>query len=136
MPFLVYDGGKQQENKMEVAPKRKFSRVDFKIVATVKHGPNRFIGAVSNLSLGGVFLDTDQKPPVGVVVDISVALDDQPENAVEITGRVARVTDEGIACTFDKIDFDSYIHLKNLVALNLGDESKIQEEIFDHLLSK
>jgi len=121
---------------METAPKRKFSRVEFKIVATVKHGQRQFVGAVSNLSLGGVFLATDQRLPVGEIADIVIALDDQPENSVEMAGKVARVTDDGIAFNFDKIDYDSFIHLKNLVALNSGDEGKIQGEMVDRVLGE
>jgi len=120
---------------METAPKRKFSRIEFKIVATVKQGQRQFVGAVSNLSLGGVFLVTDQRLPIGEVADILIALDDQPENSVEMTGKVARVAEEGIAFNFEKIDYDSFVHLKNLVALNSGDEGMIQGEMVDHVLS-
>jgi hypothetical protein len=119
---------------METAPKRKFSRVEFKIVATVKHGQRQFVGAVNNLSLSGIFLVTDQRIPIGEIVAILIALDDQPENSVEMTGKVARVTEGGIAFNFDKIDYDSFIHLKNLVALNSGDEGKIQDEMVDRVL--
>jgi hypothetical protein len=136
MPFLVPKAAGSWRPTMETAPKRKFSRIDFKIVATIKHGPKRFIGGISDLSLGGVFLATDQQLPVGEVADILIALDDQPENSLAMTGTVARVTEEGIAFNFDKIEFDSYIHLKNLVALNSGDEGKIQDELFGHLLDK
>jgi len=121
---------------METLEKRNFSRVDFRIVATVKHGARQFVGAVSNLSLGGVFLVTDQRLPIGEVAEILIALDDQPENSVTMTGRVARAAPEGIAINFEKMDSDSYIHLKNLVALNSGDEGRIQDEMVDHVLGK
>jgi len=121
---------------METPQKRKFSRVEFKIVATIRQGPRQFIGAVSNLSLSGIFMTTDQKLPVGEVADVLIALNDQPENSVEMTGKVSRVTEEGIAFNFEKIDFDSYIHLKNLVALNSGDEGMIQDEMIEHVLGK
>jgi Tfp pilus assembly protein PilZ len=119
---------------VESTAKRKFSRIDFRIVATVRMGPKQFVGAVGNLSLGGIFLLTDQNALLGEEAEISIALDDQPENGVEMIGRVARVTEEGIAFNFEKIDFDSYIHLKNLVALNTGDEGLVHEEMVDHLL--
>jgi Tfp pilus assembly protein PilZ len=108
---------------------RKFSRVDFRIVATVKQGAKQFAGEVKNLSLQGMFLATDQTLQVGDTAVVSVALDDQPENEVLVDVKVTRATEGGIAFSFDKIDSDSYIHLKNLVALNSGDDRKIQEEI-------
>ncbi|MCL1893674.1 MAG: PilZ domain-containing protein [Holophagaceae bacterium] len=113
---------------------RKFSRVDFKIVATVKQGAVEFVGAVKNLSMGGLYLITDKKLSVGDEAELSIALDDQPENGLIIDVRVARVTDNGIALAFDKIDFDSYIHLKNLIALNSGDVEKIQDEMVSFLI--
>jgi len=113
---------------------RKFSRVDFKIVATVKKGTIEFVGAVNNLSMGGLYLLTSQKLTVGDEAEIMIALDDQPENGLAIDVRVARVTDNGIAFAFDKIDFDSYIHLKNLIALNSGDVEKIQDEMVSFLI--
>jgi hypothetical protein len=115
---------------------RKFSRVDFRIVATVKHEAKQFKGEVENLSIHGMLLATDQKLLVGDTAVISIALDDQPENEVLIDGKVSRVTDDGIAFSFDKIDSDSYVHLKNLVALNMGDDQKIQEEIDSSLFDE
>ncbi|MCL1892893.1 MAG: PilZ domain-containing protein [Holophagaceae bacterium] len=120
---------------MQVPKKdRKFSRVNFKIVANVKTGDKEFEGAIRNLSMGGLYLLTDEKLAVGDEAGISIALDDQPENGLEIDVRVARVTDDGIAFAFDKIDFDSYIHLKNLIALNTGDVQKLQDEMVSFLI--
>jgi hypothetical protein len=108
---------------------RKFSRVDFRILATVKQVAKQFTGEVKNLSVQGMLLATDQVLPVGDAAVVSIALDDQPENELVMDAKVARALEGGIAFSFDKIDSDSYIHLKNMVALNFGDDRKIQEEI-------
>ena len=125
--------GSVQEN-------RKFSRVDFRITATARVGAKQLVGTVENLSLRGIFLATDQHLAVGDEAEITVVLSKGPEDvqatdpneegmSIEVDGRVARVTGDGIAFAFDKIDFDSYVHLKNLIALNIGDASKVEEEM-------
>jgi hypothetical protein len=98
-------------------------------VATVTKGADTFRGAVKNLSLRGVFLETDQKLLPGDAVEITIALNDDPENGVVVDAVVARTVGDGVAFKFDKIDFDSYMHLKNLITLNMGDDSTVNEEM-------
>ena len=108
---------------------RQFSRVDFIIMATVTHEYNQFDGAVKNLSIRGMYLETSHKIPIGDKVEIIFKLDDQPENELTVYATVARVLDDGIAFKFDKVDIDTHIHLKNLVVLNMGDEGVVNEEV-------
>jgi len=110
---------------------RRFSRVDFHIVAAVRAGDRQLAGTVENLSLRGMFIATDQQLPIGEEAEISIALNDQPEEEliIDVSGRVTRVTSNGIAFAFDKIDLDSYVHLKNIIALNMGDASKVDDEM-------
>ena len=108
---------------------RKFSRVEFRITATVRVGELLIEGTVDNLSLRGMFVTTDQKAPAGQEAEIVIALNDHADNELIINGRVARVTSDGIALVFSKMDFDSYVHLKNVVMFNAGDANKIQKEM-------
>lgn len=52
---------------------------------------------------------------------------------VEAKGKVLRSDDRGIAVQFDEIDLDSFIHLRNIVALNEGDMDRIMQEFYQHL---
>jgi hypothetical protein len=115
--------------------KRRFTRVDFHITATVEVDGQSITGTVENLSMRGLFLATDQRLPVGSDVGITIALSDQPEvgETIEMEGSVARLTDDGIAFSFGRIDFDSYLHLKNIVTLNTGDASTVEHEMDDFL---
>ena len=112
---------------------RQFSRVDFTIKATVAHADNRFDGAVKNLSVRGMYLETGHKVPTGDKVEIIFNLDDQPENELTVGATVARVLDDGIAFKFDKVDVDAHIHLKNLVTLNIGNEDIVDSEVKAYL---
>lgn len=109
---------------------RLFSRVNFQVSATISTATRRFHGQVENLSMNGMFMVTNEQLQPGEAVDISIVLNGtSPEIDIAISARVSRIVAEGIAFTFDKIDLDSYTHLKNIVTYNIDDADKILEEI-------
>ncbi len=109
---------------------RKFSRVNFRIAATVSTTAGEFQGEVQNLSLNGMFLATGEQMPVGAPAEIGISLSGiDPEISVQVAATVTRVTDSGIGFIFGKIDLDSYTHLKNIVSYNTDDADQIIEEM-------
>lgn len=109
---------------------RKFSRVRFKVGATIKVADRQFHGAVENLSMTGMFLVTNEQLAEGEPVDITIVLAGTlPEVAINFTGVVTRICEDGVGLTFEKIDLDSYMHLKNIIAYNIDDAEKVMEEI-------
>jgi hypothetical protein len=109
---------------------RKFSRVRFNVEATIKVGERQFQGGVENLSMTGMFLVTDERLPEGEAVDITIVLTGtEPPISVNFNGRVSRIIGNGMGFIFEKIDLDSYMHLKNIVAYNIDDAEKVLEEI-------
>jgi hypothetical protein len=123
----------------QTANTRRFSRVGFRITAAIESGDQRIVGVVENMSMRGVFVATEKRLSIGDDAKIIISLGDQPgaqpaafnedDQVIEVHGRVARITDDGIAFVFDKIDFDSYVHLKNIIVLNTGDGSRADEEM-------
>lgn len=109
---------------------RKFSRVHFKVAATIKVAERIFAGDVENLSMSGMFLVTEERLQLGDPADITITLTGtSPEIKIGFEGRVSRIGDDGMAFTFEKIDLDSYTHLKNIVSYNIDDAEKVMEEI-------
>ncbi len=116
---------------------RKFSRVPFHITATATVGGRRFQGKVSNLSMNGLFLETFERLPEGDTADLVITLEGtEPVIAVSFMGRVSRITDEGIGFHFEKIDLDSYTHLRNIITYNIADAEKVMDEIFTNIEEK
>jgi hypothetical protein len=109
---------------------RKFSRVNFRVDATVKTADRRFHGEVENLSMSGMFMVTGEQFQMGDVADILITLSStHPAINVSITGRVSRIVENGIGFSFEKTDLDSYTHLKNIVSYNIDDADQVMEEI-------
>lgn len=116
---------------------RKFSRVKFCVDATVKTGDRQFNGGVENLSMSGMFLVTEERLPMDDSADITIGLTGtSPQISVNFTGRVSRIDENGMAFTFQKIDLDSYTHLKNIIAYNIEDSEKVMEEIYTSIDEK
>jgi len=116
---------------------RKFSRVPFRVNATVRTANREFCGNVENLSMNGMFLDAGERLPEGELVEITIVLSGMsPELCVDFTGRVSRASEDGIAFTFEKIDLDSYTHLRNIIAYNSKDAEKVMEEIYHSIDEK
>ncbi|MDR3579177.1 MAG: PilZ domain-containing protein [Oryzomonas sp.] len=116
---------------------RKFSRVPFRVNATIKTADRQFYGNVENLSMSGMFLCTAERLPEGEPVEITIVLSGtSPELFVGFTGRVSRETENGIAFSFEKIDLDSYTHLKNIIAYNSEDAEQVMEEIYHSIDEK
>ena len=116
---------------------RKFSRVPFHVTATATVGGRSFQGKISNLSMNGLFLETAERMADDEVADLLITLEgSEPEIAVAFTGRVCRLTDDGIGFRFERIDLDSYTHLRNIIAYNIADAEKVMDEIFSDIEEK
>jgi hypothetical protein len=109
---------------------RKFSRVQFNVGATIRIAERQFQGDVENLSMTGMFLVTNEQLNEGDPVSITIVLTGTlPEVAVNFNGVVTRITEDGVGFTFEKMDLDSYMHLKNIIAYNIDDAEKVMDEI-------
>lgn len=116
---------------------RKFSRVPFHVVATATAGGRSFQGKVSNLSMNGLFLETSERLADGEAAELVIALEGtEPKISVSFSGKVCRITDTGIGFHFEKIDLDSYTHLRNIIAYNIADAEKVMDEIFTNIEDK
>ena len=116
---------------------RKFSRVKFNVNATVTIAERQFSGKVLNLSMKGMFLATEERPALGESVEITIQLSGAaPDLAITCAGHVYRSDEEGVGFTFEKIDLDSYTHLKNIISYNIDDPEKVMEEIYHSIDEK
>ena len=116
---------------------RRFSRVNFRMAATIKTAERQFQGNVENLSMRGMFLVTEECLAVGDMVEITIALSGtSPEISVSFEGKVCRIVENGLGFNFEKIDLDSYTHLKNIIAYNSDDAEKVMDEIYHSIDEK
>ncbi len=108
--------------------RRRDKRVQFKTKIILKSGASEIslYGSSKDLSVKGIFLETDQNISIGTTARIEVLLTGREEKLVlQIMGKVVRKGAAGVGIEFDSMDIDSYTHLKNIVRYNTEDPDKI-----------
>ncbi|OHD69681.1 MAG: hypothetical protein A2W19_16680 [Spirochaetes bacterium RBG_16_49_21] len=109
--------------------KRSNIRVHFHVRSVVKYKDDIIEGEVQNLSTGGMLFKTAEQIPLHEGVDITIHLYGSSSNlTLNMSGRVMRKTDQGIAIKFTELDLDSFVHLRNIVSRNASNEKDIIQE--------
>lgn len=111
--------------------KRKNTRIVFNVTAIVRFMDKDFEGNIINLSLKGMLIKLSGPIPENSKVNIKMYMEgDSSKLAIDIEGQVLRTDNKGTAVIFSSMDIDSFIHLRNIVAYNEGDEDKIMKEFY------
>jgi hypothetical protein len=106
-------------------------------MATVQADHVTISGLVDNLSMKGMFLKTQESLPGDGLLEISIVLSGASSLlSIKVKGCAVRQTDEGIAVEFQEMDIDSFVHLKNVVALNSDDADAFYEEYYQAVTPK
>jgi len=117
--------------------KRNFSRVDFKVSALLQCNGTAIKGEVKDVSLRGIYVLTDEVIPVGSPVEITIYLSStDPPIVISVSGSVARLVPGGIGCVFDKMDVDSFTHLRSIISYQGVDESRAMAEFTEYMVKK
>ena len=108
---------------------RNKSRIVFHVNAAIEYDGHTVNGDVENLSTNGMFMNTTEKIPVDTPVEVSIYLSGTTsELSLKISGVIVRRDDKGVAVTFKEIEFDSFIHLRNIIEFNAAGDSEIIKE--------
>lgn len=103
--------------------KRTDTRIHFDVRGAVEHNGITYSGDIDNLSMKGMFLNTHAPVPAGSEVKIRIHLSGASSDlVVNINGKVARSDNTGMGLTFDRIDLDSYTHLRNIITYNMREQ--------------
>ncbi|MBN2402214.1 MAG: PilZ domain-containing protein [Spirochaetes bacterium] len=111
--------------------KRSNTRVTFGVGAVIKYKRQTIKCKVINLSLNGVLVKAMKEIPKDAKVRVGISMEGSTSKLkINIEGIVARSSAAETAIIFNSIDLDSFIHLKNIVAYNEGNEEKIMREFY------
>ncbi|MBU5638787.1 PilZ domain-containing protein [Geomonas sp. Red69] len=117
--------------------RRNFSRVDFRVSALLQAEGVAVKGEVTDVSLHGLYMETQELIPVGTPVEVTIYLSAAPDPVViNVKGTVARLVPGGLGCAFDKMDVESFAHLRSIISYQGGDESKVMAEFSEYVVKK
>ena len=109
------------------------TRVHFKTQVTLKADESKIVSEANSkdISIKGMFVNTEKKMPVGTPCDIEILLTGTSTRlALSIKGIVTRQDATGLGVSFDSMDIDSHFHLKNIIMYNASDPEDIEEEVY------
>ena len=116
--------------------KRQFTRIPFRTEARISAGAKVISSNnLRNISLGGAFVEVNERLPEGEVCVLSVDLIGPASLLrIQVDGYVVRAEDDGIAVKFTRIDLDSLIHLRHLIKVHAMDPEVVDSEFTENLL--
>lgn len=114
---------------------REFTRVPSSLDVDLKTVDGLEItGRIQNLSLAGLFIETDSAPPVGVECSVVLHLGGRGSGvAVRACGRITRADERGAGMRFEEVNYDAMDHLRQLLLYNAVDPDAVDAEIAAHL---
>lgn len=112
--------------------KRNNTRVLFDVNAVLKYDGKKIKCNVVNLSLNGGLFHTEEKIPENADLKIDIIMEGTTSQlTINLEGTVVRAVGSEIGVKFKSMDLDSFVHLKNIVVYNEGDEEKIMQEFYN-----
>lgn len=114
--------------------RREKTRVPFKTEVVVKAGDSEIVSNAfsKDISIKGMFIETDVKIPAGTPCVIEIKLTGTSSKlSLRMTGNIVLQNKSGLGIVFNSIDYDSYFHLKNLLMYNASDPAALEKEGFD-----
>ncbi|MFH1135898.1 MAG: ATP-binding protein [Pseudomonadota bacterium] len=120
-----------EESRKMSENQRKRTRVNFKTEVALRVEQEEYSGLKSrDLSLKGIFVETNQVIPEGTAVDLVLSLSGSSSKVeLKIKARVARVGPDGLGLDFTEIDLDSFFHLRNIILYNSGQPADVDNEL-------
>jgi hypothetical protein len=113
--------------------RRRKTRVQFTTQVVVKTEESEIVTEANSedISIKGIFVNTEQKIPAGTSCDVEILLMGTSTRLVlDIKGVITRQDETGLGIVFDSMDLDSYIHLKNIILYNAPDPEDMEREMF------
>jgi predicted RecA/RadA family phage recombinase len=108
--------------------KRNFTRVIFSAAATIKSNDQVILGDIANVSLKGLFIKTGKSVPKNMSVDITVYT--YPKTSFNLHADIVRRERNGVGLQIKTIDMQSFVQLRNVVAMQSDNHNTIIEETF------
>ncbi len=116
--------------------KRRFTRIDSSLgVDIVLEDGTEVTGCLRDLSMRGVYVETDVEPAPGVQCYLTVYLAGREREIVlEIEGTVVHCEPHGqIGVRFDELSFEDFDRLRDVVMSGSNDPERIEAEIDQEL---
>lgn len=110
---------------------RRFMRVSVSVPVTLASGGESLSGVIQNLSMVGMYVRSEVRPPIGSPCKAVFWVD--PEKPIEVQGAVVYVEREGMAIGFTGIARFGFENLRELIVMRADDPHAADTEIVEKM---
>ena len=73
-------------------------------VCNLKAGDQIISGPISDISIAGLYVETEERPEPGTIFEVEIVLSGRHSQMIlgSMTGKIVRIDESGLAVTFDK----------------------------------
>ena len=110
--------------------RRKFTRGNYRIFAEMEYAGEKIGGKVTDLSIKGLFVQMDEQVALGEALEVTLRMPFSiPPLEFRFRASVVRHAPGGIGLEIVESDLQAFTHLRNIVALQVGDSDQVLEEL-------
>jgi hypothetical protein len=107
---------------------RNFTRANYATGASILFGSEVAMCKTDNLSLRGMYLETDNDIPLKSSVNVTVYHSNH--SSLKANANVVRKDGNGVGLQINSINADSFAQLRDIVAANSVDPGKVMQETY------
>ena len=111
-----------------VMNKRNFTRVGYSEGASIRYDEQVVFGHIQDLSLCGMYIDTESEIPINKPVQVTVY--HTPTASFKFKARVVRQGAFGYGFQVSQIDVKSFDSLRNIVEMKCSDQTVVMGETY------
>jgi hypothetical protein len=111
--------------------RRRFTRIPFADKVCLRGAQGIWYGELVDISLKGLLVQvpSDWSGKVDDRFSVELRLGEGDEVTIKTESRVVHRHDQRVGFAWERIDLDSFIHLKRLLQLHLEDEAELMREL-------
>ncbi len=108
---------------------RNFTRVSYSAGASIKYGKDVVLCKTDNLSVSGLYLNTNREIPLNEPVKVTIC--NSKQQSFKVNAKVVRKEASGIGLQISRLDVGSFVQLRDIVINNSFDTKKVMQESYD-----
>ncbi|BBL87894.1 MULTISPECIES: PilZ domain-containing protein [Vibrio] len=113
--------------------RRRFSRIIYRVPATLTQGPNQLDTTIQDLSLHGLLLETSSPAELDLHSPVEICfVFSESEQSVCLNANIVSLNQNAIRLKISSIDIDSISQLRRFIELNVGSDELLNREL-EHL---
>jgi hypothetical protein len=105
--------------------------VSYSVGASIRYGSEVVICNTNNMSLRGMYLNTEREIPLNIPVHVTIYNSNM--SSLKLSAKVVRKAEHGVGLQINNLNVNSFVQLRNIVTEHSEDKGAVMQETFKML---